>query len=334
MTSAFSLAFWCLSWVVMTFTLASAEDTVASDECSSDDTSQEISWSPANVNKLFKLLFHRTIPSSFENIIIILGQCLHSDSLNHGQAEPMLYDRIDAALSLLTGGFRDYDLELSTTAFYVSGGDVSNGRTDYNRAINYNESDPDLLFNGFAFNHATEGEVITNYLMFENRMNIQISIENIFWDLYARNTIENFYYFFRLMQKSQLKKVQRIFVVTADFHMARSLYIFNTLNKVWYYNETLENEKESQKTKFVSKYLVQMDESVIGVNVTNQEFENDLERKANRLEREYKLMNDYRYFQEFLCNTKMYLYTGRIYVPTDKFNDYMYDKDCNLYAIE
>ena len=77
-------------FILAVFAQATANE-VSSDECSTNADQQEISLSPSNINTLFKLFFHRTIPSHFENIIIILGQCLHSGSLNHGEPELILY---------------------------------------------------------------------------------------------------------------------------------------------------------------------------------------------------------------------------------------------------
>ena len=116
--------------------------------------------------------------------------------------------------------------------------------------------------------------------------------------------------------------------------MPRSFYIFNTLNRVLYYNKTLENKNKPQQTKFISKYLLTIDESLIGINVTTKEFENDLKIKKYRFERELKLFNDYRPFRELLCHTRLYLYTGRIYQSSnDTLSNYTYDKDCNVVTL-
>eukprot|EP01084_Bolivina_argentea_P236280 397325_1 len=58
------------------------------------------------------------IPSNAETLIIVLGQCL----LETGEPDPWIIDRVNKAYSLLA----EYNLNISTTYFIVSGSDVSN----------------------------------------------------------------------------------------------------------------------------------------------------------------------------------------------------------------
>lgn len=46
----------------------------------------------------------------------------------------------------------------------------------------------------------------------------------------ANTTIENFYFAFRIIDKSKAsKEIKNIFIVTSDFHLARAKFCFDTL---------------------------------------------------------------------------------------------------------
>jgi uncharacterized SAM-binding protein YcdF (DUF218 family) len=46
----------------------------------------------------------------------------------------------------------------------------------------------------------------------------------------ANTTIENFYYAFKILDRSNIRdNIKKIFVVTSDFHMKRSRFVFQTL---------------------------------------------------------------------------------------------------------
>eukprot|EP01083_Nonionella_stella_P207606 754028_1 len=61
------------------------------------------------------------VPSNAKTLIIVLGQCLEIDS---GKADPTLIERCERAYKALN----DFNLDLSTTYWIVSGSDVSNMR--------------------------------------------------------------------------------------------------------------------------------------------------------------------------------------------------------------
>lgn len=153
-------------------------------------------------------IINRAIPQTTKNILLILGKLLETN----GKPSQELIDRIELAVETFNkykkNKNNDHDMFLNNSIFLVSGGDQSN------------------VAKHFQFNDKSEAYIMSQILYKE----YNIPLENIYWENDAKETIENFFNVLKYIRMSNITHIDRLFVITSDYHMPRSLNIFNTLN--------------------------------------------------------------------------------------------------------
>lgn len=186
------------------------------------------------------------LPSGAKNIILVLGQMLLPDGSPHER----LLKRLEGTANLI----KEKNLAFDNTYIIVSGGDVSNQKYSWDNK--YDE----LYINK---PHATESQVMKKIL------NSQYGIpnDNIICEPEARTTIENGYYFLKLLfeygfyfgnqiseenKKKDKYHINNVFVVSSNWHIGRFKSIFNVLysseREVTAYVENESKNKDEDET--------------------------------------------------------------------------------------
>eukprot|EP01084_Bolivina_argentea_P015139 28314_1 len=223
-------------------------------------------------------ILQRKIPQSTENIIIVLGKGLN----NKGEPSNELLDRIK--LSVSTFHSNEQHLSFDNTVFIVSGGDISNHQKH------------------FKFDHKTEAHIMSEIL----HKQYDIPLNNIYWEYYSKETIENFLNVLKYIRQSNIFEVDRMYIVTSDYHMARCLKIFNTLNRNPFINS---NSNQAKYDNYENNWL-KIKDRIYTIKL-----------KTNKLVAEYmESKSDNDWATEYLYHAQSYLWTAALYYPEFEFS--------------